>query len=269
MFEEQETQEVLAAVLSNTSFQLRTFMTNLRTSTKDGEADESPEHRAAAFNQSYYRLLRTAINLEDASRIARPDCCPPLCDDDVVGFCRKLCEECEDLFYDNGLTLRFSSDCAGHVMALAPYSLRRTLMNLLSNALKFTPPGGEVRVQVEARHAPIRITVSDNGCGMDEDTRAHAFTQCLRSGHIPSPNSGLGLGLLLCRTFVCQLGGSLVVDSAEGRGTRVSLSLPELRSSAVRFRDCMSLDYTGGFNRTLVELSDALDDRFFQQKYLD
>lgn len=275
MFEEQEMQDTLAAALPNISFQIRSALTDLRTAmdrlvpAETLEREPSLDRSAAVFYQSYCRLLRTAINLEDTARLTRTDKCPPLYDDDVVGFCRSICEECEALFHDHGLTLRFTADRTGYIMALAPYSLRRTLMNLLSNALKFTPAGGEVCVQVETRRTPIRITVSDNGCGMDADTLSHLFTQHLRSDRMPAPLNGLGLGLLLCRTFVRQLGGTLLVDAAEGRGTRVVLALPVERRGEVRFRDCMSYDYTGGFNRTLVELSDALESRFFLQKYLD
>ena len=80
--------------------------------------------------------------------------------------------------------------------------------------------------------------------------------------------AGLGLGLPICRRIAQGHGGMIVAQSEEGKGSLFTVSLPAVRSGRVRLNDSGS-DYAGGFNATLVELSDALKPEAFLQRYLD
>jgi signal transduction histidine kinase len=106
--------------------------------------------------------------------------------------------------------------------------LHQMMLNLLSNALKFTPPGGEISIDVYRRGKNIAISVSDTGVGMrDEDiaTALEPFGQ-IENQQIPD-NQGTGLGLPLTKQLAELHGGRLEMESQPGRGTTVTILLPE------------------------------------------
>ena len=107
--------------------------------------------------------------------------------------------------------------------------LRQSLMNLLSNAAKFTPHG-EIRLSAAARSAGVEIAVTDTGVGMSADQQALIFEDFRQvEGSTTRPFGGMGLGLTLVRRFCDLLGGTIAVESAPAKGTRVSLRLPVSR----------------------------------------
>jgi signal transduction histidine kinase len=107
--------------------------------------------------------------------------------------------------------------------------LRQTLMNLLSNAAKFTP-NGEIRLSAAAAPSGVEIAVSDTGVGMSADQQALIFQDFHQvDGSTTRSFSGMGLGLTLVQRFSVLLGGSVAVESTPAKGTRVSLRLPVTR----------------------------------------
>ncbi|KJS38549.1 MAG: histidine kinase [Rhodospirillaceae bacterium BRH_c57] len=111
-----------------------------------------------------------------------------------------------------------------------PVRLHQILLNLMSNALKFTPVGGRVAISLEHSHdgGGLCLSVSDNGIGMDGDGIAKALQPF---GQIDTSLSrrygGTGLGLPLTKGFVELHGGCLLMESAPGKGTTVALRFPE------------------------------------------
>lgn len=104
----------------------------------------------------------------------------------------------------------------------------QVLNNLISNALKFTPDGGQVSVQVAPGPRHIRVQVRDTGVGIPADLQPHLFepfTKARRPGLRGEPTTGLGLAL--CKTIVEWHQGTLAVASAEGAGTTVTVEIPQ------------------------------------------
>lgn len=107
--------------------------------------------------------------------------------------------------------------------------LKQVILNVLSNAIKFTPEGGKVVVTSHAEEARIRITVADTGCGISQADLArvaYPFVQVENSLSRRYPGTGLGLSIA---KQLCELhGGELIIDSEEGTGTNVQIILPRL-----------------------------------------
>lgn len=106
--------------------------------------------------------------------------------------------------------------------------IRQVLRYLLDNAITFTSEG---RVSISGVHAPqegeVRFEVSDTGCGIPPEKHAHVFDPFRQASEgLSRPIEGLGLGLTLARRMVHSLSGRLVLDSAVGRGTTVTVSIP-------------------------------------------
>lgn len=105
--------------------------------------------------------------------------------------------------------------------------VERVLMNLLANAVKFTPDGGSVRVRLGVESDEAVLSVKDTGIGIPISEQVHLFTRFFRStlaqkGAIP----GSGLGLSIARTIVEKHGGSIEAESEPGKGTTFRVRLP-------------------------------------------
>jgi signal transduction histidine kinase len=104
----------------------------------------------------------------------------------------------------------------------------QVLTNLLDNAFKFTPRGGNVVVQAGEDDQAVWVTVSDTGVGIAPDELPHVFQQFYRGGEARPPEKrGMGLGLTICREIVAAHGGQIGVESALGRGARFTFTLPK------------------------------------------
>jgi signal transduction histidine kinase len=121
------------------------------------------------------------------------------------------------------LTLQVGGErCQAHA---DPERLQQALGNLIDNAIKFTEPGGDVRVTAWCAAAQVGVTVKDSGPGVSAPARAHLFERFYRDpGRAPA--SGSGLGLAICREIAAAHGGTVWVDSEEGRGSAFTLALP-------------------------------------------
>ena len=101
--------------------------------------------------------------------------------------------------------------------------------NILQNAVKFTPKGGSINISLKNSQAQktksVTCTISDNGCGMDESTRAHLFERFYQ-GDTSHAQEGNGLGLSLCKRIVDLHGGTIRVISAPGKGSTFVVTLP-------------------------------------------
>jgi len=113
------------------------------------------------------------------------------------------------------------------VVETDPEQLRRALTNLLTNALKFTPSGKRITVQLARHTDAVRLSVRDEGPGLTEADRARLFGYFQRLSAQPTgdePSSGLGLAIT--KQIVERLGGRIEVDSTPGQGSTFTIVLP-------------------------------------------
>jgi PAS domain S-box-containing protein len=104
--------------------------------------------------------------------------------------------------------------------------LRQIVLNLLNNALNYTPEGGRITLRAAQKEANLVVEVEDNGPGIAEEGQQHMFEPYNRMEVAGERLSGLGLGLTLCKTLVGLHGGQIWVKSAVGKGSTFSFSLP-------------------------------------------
>lgn len=105
--------------------------------------------------------------------------------------------------------------------------LRQVWMNLLSNAIKYTPKGGTIRAGVRVREERLVGTVEDNGIGIASEDLGNLFQEFFRSDQAKASGEiGTGLGLSIVKQILDSYGGQIEVESALGRGTRFTFSLP-------------------------------------------
>jgi len=124
--------------------------------------------------------------------------------------------------------IQFISEVDFHLILGDRYTVVSILRNLLSNAMKFTPPGGRVSVNVRVSDSWIELRISDTGVGIPPARLERLF----RPEHkVTTPGTqqepGTGLGLILCSEFASRNHGSLTVESRQGEGTTFCLRLPQ------------------------------------------
>ncbi len=256
-------EDQLASLFPSIAAQMRGALGNLHLAAyrlippEAREADPDLDARAAVLDQSYYQLLRLVNNLT-AARYLLDDTPLPMQNRDIAAFVEDLCQQAGDAAKLLGITVGFSSPVERHVCAIHPPSLEQLLYHLLSNALKFTPKGGSVTVELRISGGRILISVTDTGCGISPEKIETLFERYL---HPEALSQGLGMGLPLCRRIAELHGGTLMAESFPGKGSRFTLSLPD-RLWEGQVSDVAPV-YTGGFNRTLLGLADALPSRAF------
>jgi signal transduction histidine kinase len=101
-------------------------------------------------------------------------------------------------------------------------------MNLISNSIKFTPDGGEIRVRVQHANGAATVEVEDSGIGMSEEDRLRAFDRFYKADKSRNRSSGgSGLGLSIVKKIVHMHGGDIRIDSRTGEGTSVTVTMPD------------------------------------------
>ncbi|MDQ3699211.1 MAG: ATP-binding protein [Gemmatimonadota bacterium] len=118
--------------------------------------------------------------------------------------------------------------CDATIVARAdPEKVTQILLNVLSNAIKFTPPGGRVGIACEATDDALLVRVADTGIGIPPDKLAAIFEPFVqvRRG-LTGPDRGVGLGLSISRDLARGMGGDLTVESEDGAGSTFTLRLP-------------------------------------------
>jgi heavy metal sensor kinase len=144
---------------------------------------------------------------------------------DLPGLTRSVCDEFADMAGEDGVALECAADEELAVDGDPTY-LAGLVQNLVSNALKFTPRGGSVRVAVARENGHAVLDVADTGPGIPEQDRARVFQRFFRVNEGRDRHEGAGLGLAIVEWIVREHAGRIDVLDREGGGTLFRVRLP-------------------------------------------
>jgi signal transduction histidine kinase len=125
-----------------------------------------------------------------------------------------------------GITLERTVDDRLGIVRGDERKVKQVLLNLLSNALKFTPEGGRIDVSAHLHDGAAEIAVTDTGVGIDPEDQEAIFEEFRQVGTADKKVEGTGLGLALSRKFIELHGGRIWVQSKVGKGSTFTFTLP-------------------------------------------
>ena len=226
--------------------------------TSDGD-----EKSRSMLYRSYYLLRRLHRHLTLADSIASDTLPCQLRVADLVSLCGDLVDSVNVLIQPLGFAVQFDA-AAGTYYVMADEALLETmLLNLISNSLLHTEPGRLIRMRLKNVGDVCSITLEDTGEGFSPDAMSRAM-----GGAAPISmtdiRAGAGLGLFVSRGIAAAHGGSLMLESREGKGVMVRVSIPRIESSGIGFmsgsREPKHID---GMEPLLTELSVFLNRSYY------
>ena len=154
-----------------------------------------------------------------------------LSEGEIVGFVRNVCHAFAGMSERKNISLKFNSDRQELNMMFDEDKLNKAIMNLLSNAFKFTPEGGTVTVSLTTHSSAIAIRVSDTGTGISDDDKEHIFERFFQTNITPADSSmtGNGIGLSMVSEYVKLHEGSISVCDNPGGGSIFTIELPIIK----------------------------------------
>ena len=140
--------------------------------------------------------------------------------------------------------VRLVSRCRDGITAIAdPNRLQQILLNLLTNAIKFTPPGGTIEVRCDSDGERTRIRVRDDGIGIESDQLQRIFSPFVQLDAAPisaaTTARGVGLGLAISRDLARAMGGDVTAESTVGIGSVFTINLAAAAGVDVESEDAV------------------------------
>lgn len=239
----QELDQLKSRFFANLSHEFRTPLTLiLGPIDKIMEDVESPVTRKtlAGMKRNAWRLLKLVNQLLDLSKIDAGRMKLQVQEDDCIPLVQGIVGSYEFLAKMRDIELRLKTP-ASLILWFETDKIEAVLHNLLSNAFKFTPDGGEISVTLDVEKSDknknssdnlfpdgkVRITIMDSGSGIPEQQLGHIFNRFHQvEGAAIRETEGAGIGLALVKEFVQLHHGTVTVDSTLGKGTTFTLLLP-------------------------------------------
>lgn len=224
-------------------------------------------NKAAMFNKSLYSLLRASRNIQSAGNLGKRIAArQPM---DLISWVQSFTEELLPLCQMAGRKFTLQVPEGLLITEADPDLMRRCVLNLLSNAIKYTEEGGEIILSLKKlASGRIRMTMQDDGVGMTEDQLAHIYDRREHRKLIPDPREGNGFGLAVVRDIVRAHGGTLLIESSPGQGTKVHITM-DGRKDLLLVRSDTKLPSSTGYSDLLVELADVLPYQAFDTRGID
>lgn len=228
------TEQIRSEFIANASHELKSPITSIKGFTellssgfvKDEEKQKDYLARIAQESERMMHLTEDILQLSALESELQPDNTTKI---EVTAFVRELLLELEPQAAHNNISLEM--DGAPCYLQMNREDLSHILLNLCDNAIKYNKPGGNVRVLVRGLGDKVEIIVSDTGIGIPAQYQSRIFERFFRVDKSRSRKMGsTGLGLAIVKHTLALYGGGLTLESREGEGTTISVTLPTDRT---------------------------------------
>ena len=180
-----------------------------------------------SIKQNSYRLSKLINNIVDLSKIEAGFFKLNLSNNNIVKVVEEIVMSVTTLTDSKGLNIIFDTDIEEKIIACDTEKIERIVLNLISNAIKFSDEGNEIFVDIKDKNEFVEISVKDNGIGIEEKYLDMIFDRFKQVDKSLSRNTeGTGVGLSLVKSIVELHGGSIYAESEFGRGSKFTVKLP-------------------------------------------
>lgn len=188
---------------------------------------EQYEKNINIMRQNCFRLVRLINNLIDVTKIDSGYLNLNLVNCDIINIVEDITQSVAQYIDTKGLTLIFDTEVEEKIMACDPEKIERVMLNLISNAVKFTKSGGHVFVNVKDKVDSIVISVKDTGRGIPKEKQEIIFERFMQvDKSLARQNEGSGIGLSLVKSLVEMHKGTIRVESKVDKGSEFFVELP-------------------------------------------
>ena len=209
-----------------------------------------------SIKQNSYRLSKMINNIVDLSKIEAGFFKLNLSNNNIVEVVEEIVMSVTNFTDSKGLNIIFDTDIEEKIIACDPEKIERIVLNLISNAIKFTDEGDEIFVDVKDKNEFVEISVKDNGIGIEDKHLDMIFDRFKQVDKSLSRNAeGTGIGLSLVKSIVELHGGSIYVESEFGKGSKFTVILPSRK--VLNENMLYSSKVRSGNQSIRVELSDV------------
>jgi len=224
----------------------------------------TPENRedSARLNRSIHQMLRILGNMADAGSFVSGARMETV---NITATMGEILEKAREMLAHTGISLECSLPQESIYSQVDPLQLERAVLNILSNALKFTAPGGWIRVSLVRKGRMLQLSIQDSGSGITAELLPTVFTRYLRAPAVEDGRHGIGLGMVLIRSAASHHGGAVLIDTPQEGGTRITMTLEIRQGRTALHSPVLLADYSGGWDHTLVELSQSLPPELYTQ----
>lgn len=179
------------------------------------------------IKQNCYRFIRLINNILDTSKVKSGFLELNLSNENIVEVIENIVQSVTEYSYGKGINIIFDTDTEEKIIACDANKIERILLNLISNAVKYSDKGSNIYINVSDKNDVVEITVRDTGIGIDKKDIDGIFNPFYQVDKSLSRNvEGTGIGLSLVKFFVEIHGGKISVDSEVGKGTIFTIELP-------------------------------------------
>ena len=264
--ETQEQNKFITEFFSNISHELKTPLNvifsslQLMNTYNDEEIVKNRKKYLYIMKQNCYRLIRLVNNLLDTVKYDSGFITPNMQNDDIVYVIETIVMSIVPYAENNGIELIFDTNTEEKIIAFDGDKIERIILNLISNALKFTDIGGSIYVTITEKGDKVYISVRDTGIGIPADKKDFIFG---RFGQVEKTlkrnNEGTGIGLSLVKSFVELHGGEIKLESELGFGSEFTVILPSKQVSKTK----LETEIRGNIvEKVNMELSDIYTEGF-------
>ena len=210
-----------------------------------------------SMRQNCFRLSKLINNIVDSSKIEAGFFKLNLSNNNIVEVVEEIVMSVTNFTKSKGLNIVFDTDIEEKIIACDPEKMERIVLNLISNAIKFSEKGDEIFVDVKDKNEFVEISVKDNGIGIEKEQLGMIFDRFKQVNKSLSRNAeGTGIGLSLVKSITKLHGGSIYVESEVGKGSKFTVMLP---AKKVDHENVLYNSIMVNKNKSVqVELSDVL-----------
>lgn len=234
-----------------------------------GHERSASEKYVSVLYHYYYCLIRGITQLDSAVKLEGGEFALNTLPTDLVKLCYELTDTVSKLSESNGIDIKFECEESSLVAVIDPMNIELVLLNLFSNSIKNSPPGGSIVLSLAKSQGNILLSLDDTGKGIPKERLAKVFSINSDTFDISNPNTGLGLGLFICGSIIRLHKGVMFIESREDEGTHVRIKLPANEQSSTVFKTPEKPYRSVGVSPVLTALSDVLKSDCYGLRFED